>query len=120
MTRTSAFPLTLPDLQQIELLRQEMSDIFCGTISEASLEDWERIAIRYARATRDRAAGVLLGDISQDLAEVSRLIRNQRAESTVRRLTRVSAQMSGLMCLVFCLLDDRRYGPVRRALTETR
>jgi tetratricopeptide (TPR) repeat protein len=57
---------------------------------------------------RDRAAGVLLGDISQDLAEVSRLIRNQRAESTVRRLTRVSAQMSGLMCLVFCLLDDRR------------
>jgi tetratricopeptide (TPR) repeat protein len=67
-----------------------------------------RIAIRYARATRDRAAGVLLGDMSQDLAEVSRLVRNQRADSTVRRLTRVSAQMSGLMCLVFCLLDDRR------------
>ena len=108
VTPASAFPLILPDLQQIELLRQEMSDIFRGAISEASLEDWERIAIRYARATRDRAAGVLLGDISQDLGEVSRLIRNQRSESAARRLTRVSAQMSGLMCLVFCLLDDRR------------
>ena len=40
-------------------------------------------------------------------ARLGRLIRNQRAESTARHLTRVSAQMSGLMCLVFCLLDDR-------------
>lgn len=56
----SALPAVLPDLQQIELLRQEMSDIFQGAISEASLEEWERIAIRYAKATRDRAAGVLL------------------------------------------------------------
>jgi tetratricopeptide (TPR) repeat protein len=98
----------LPDLQQIELLRQEMSDMFHGAISEASLEEWERIAIRYAKGTCDRAAGVLLGDISQDLGELGRLIRNQRAESTVLRLTRISAQMSGLMCLVFCLLDDRQ------------
>jgi tetratricopeptide (TPR) repeat protein len=97
-----------PDLQRIELLRQEMSDIFQGSISEANIEEWERIAIRYARATRDRAAGVLLSDISQDLAELTRLIRNQRSESTTRRLMRVSAQMSGLMCLAFCLLDDRQ------------
>ena len=103
-----AYPAMSPDLQQIELLRREMSDMFRGAISEASLEQWERIAIRYARATRDRAAGVLLGDISQDLAELGRLIRNQRAESALRRLTRVSAQMSGLMCLAFCLLDDRQ------------
>jgi tetratricopeptide (TPR) repeat protein len=103
-----ALPAILPDLQQIELLRQEMSDVFQGAISEASLEDWERIAIRYARATRDRAAGILLGDIGQDLADLCRLVRNQRTESVARRLTRVSAQMSGLMCLVFCLLDDRQ------------
>ena len=89
-------------------LRQEMSDVFQSAIGEASLEEWERIAIRYARATRDRAAGILLGDISQDLTDLCRLIRNQRTESTARRLTRVSAQMSGLMCLVFCLLDDRQ------------
>ena len=108
MSGPSALPAVLPDLQQIELLRQEMSDIFQGAISEASLDEWERIAIRYAKATRDRAAGILLGDISQDLGELGRLIRNQRAESTARRLMRVSAQMSGLMCLVFCLLDDRQ------------
>jgi transcriptional regulator with XRE-family HTH domain len=87
-----AFPAISPDLQQIELLRQEMSDVFQGAISEASLEEWERIAIRYAIATRDRAAGILLGDISQDLTDLCRLIRNQRTELAARRLTRVSAQ----------------------------
>lgn len=97
-----------PDRRQIEVLRQEMTEMFRDSIGGASLEEWERIAARYARATRDRAAGVLLGDISQDLSELSQLIRHQRAKSIARRLTRVSAQMSGLMCLVFCLLDDRR------------
>jgi tetratricopeptide (TPR) repeat protein len=108
VARPSVFPVILPDLQRIESVRQEMSNILQDSMSEANLEEWERIAIRYARATRDRPAGVLLGDISQDLAELSRLIRNQRTEATVRRLTRISAQMSGLMCLVFCLLDDRQ------------
>lgn len=107
-----AQPPTIPeeflDLRQVELLRQEMTDALGGgTMGDASLDDWERIAIRYARATRDRAADLLLGDISRDLRELNRLIGRQRSVSSFRRLTRVSAQMSGLMCLVFCILDDR-------------
>ncbi len=103
LSPSSAFPN-----QQIELLRQEMNDIFRDALSNASLDEWEHIAIRYAKATRDRAPGILLGDISQDLAELVRLVRGQRNSSAIRRLTRVSAQMSGLMCLAFCLLDDRQ------------
>lgn len=107
-TQPPAIPAEFLDLRQVELLRQEMTDALGGgTMGDASLDDWERIAIRYARATRDRAADLLLGDISRDLGELNRLIGRQRAVSSFRRLTRVSAQMSGLMCLVFCILDDR-------------
>ena len=34
------------------------------------LDDWERTAIRYGRATRDQPADGLLDDISADLAEL--------------------------------------------------
>lgn len=105
-TLHAALPV-LHDLSEIEALRQQMNELFGDAMSEASIEEWERIAIRYAKATRDRAAGILLGDISQDLAELNRAIERQRSVQALRRLTRVAAQMSGLMLLIFCLLDDR-------------
>ncbi len=76
-------------------------------MAEASLDDWERAAIRFGRATRDRPARVLLGDLTADLAELKRALRTHRSASALRRLTGVTAQMSGLMCLTLCKLDDR-------------
>jgi transcriptional regulator with XRE-family HTH domain/tetratricopeptide (TPR) repeat protein len=98
----------LSDFNQLELLRREMDGVLSqGAVTEASLDDWERTAIRYARATRDRPADVLLSDISRDLAELRLALGQRGPVSAMRRLTRVAAQMSGLMCLIFCLLDDR-------------
>jgi transcriptional regulator with XRE-family HTH domain/tetratricopeptide (TPR) repeat protein len=98
----------LSDLGQFEVLRQQMSDALSrGSMSDASLDDWERSVVRYGRATRDRPASILLADISEDLAELTRLLNQRHTASALRRLTRVTAQMSGLMCLMFCLLDDR-------------
>ncbi len=97
-----------PDLHHVELLRQELNDALSeGTMAEASLDDWERTVLRYGRATRDRPAGVLLDDLSADLAELKRALHHHRSASALRRLTRVAAHMSGLMCLTFCKLDDR-------------
>jgi tetratricopeptide (TPR) repeat protein len=97
-----------PNLYQIELLRQEMNDALShGAIAEATIDDWERTAIRYARATRDRPPVVLLGNIGRDLAELKLVLSEHRSASALRRLTRVTAQLSGLMCLGFCILDDR-------------
>lgn len=97
-----------PNLYQIELLRQEMNDVLShGAMAEATLDDWERTAIRYARATRDRPPVVLLGNIGRDLAELKLILSEHRSASALRRLTRVTAQLSGLMCLGFCILDDR-------------
>ena len=98
----------LPDFDGIELLRKEMNSVLGeGAMAEGSLDDWERTAIRYARATRDRPASVLLFDIAHDLAELNLALNQHRSASAMRRLTRVTAQMSGLMCLIFCILDDR-------------
>lgn len=97
-----------PDFDGIELLRQEMNNVLGeGAMAEGSLDDWERTAIRYARATRDRPASVLVSDIARDLAELNLALNQHRSASAMRRLTRVTAQMSGLMCLILCILDDR-------------
>lgn len=90
------------------MLRQGLNDALSeGTMAEASLDDWERTIIRYGRATRARPAGVLLDDLSADLAELRRAMQRYRSASALRRLTRVAAHMSGLMCLTLCKLDDR-------------
>lgn len=94
--------------KRIELLRQSLDDaLIDGTMAEASLDDWEQTVVRYGRATRDRPAGLLLGDLSNDLADLQRALQRYRSASSLRRLARVTAQISGLMCLTFCKLDDR-------------
>ncbi len=104
----AAGAVILGNLDQIELLRQQMNEALGqGAMSDVNLEEWEQTAIRYARATRDRPALILAVDLGRDLAELNRILAIQRSVSSLRRLTRVAAQMSGLMCLVFCILDDR-------------
>lgn len=91
-----------------EAARQSLDDALSeGVMSEASLEDWERLVMRYGRATRDRPAPVLVNDLSVEVAELGRALQRHRSASALRRLTRVAAHMSGLMCLAFCKLDDR-------------
>jgi tetratricopeptide (TPR) repeat protein len=98
----------LASLRQVEILRQELHDALSeGTVAEASLDDWDRLVLRYGRATRDRPANVLLDDLGADLTELKRTMERHRSASALRRLTRVAAQMSGLVCLTLCKLDDR-------------
>jgi transcriptional regulator with XRE-family HTH domain len=99
----------LSNPHQVEALRQEFHDAISeGTMADANLDEWERTVIRYGRATRDRPAGVLLEDLKADLDELKHALQRHRSASALRRLTRVAAHMSGLMCLTLCKLDDRR------------
>jgi len=52
-------------------------------------------------------AGELVVELGADLAELGMVIRRCRSASSLRRLVRVAAHMSGLMCLMFVKLDDR-------------
>lgn len=96
------------DHASAEFLRKKLNHVVSrGLMTDTSLDDWERTAICYARATRHRSASVLVADLSRDLGELSDLLTRPLSVSTSRRLTRVAAQMSGLMCLAYCILDDR-------------
>ena len=93
----------------IDLIRRGLDDTLSeGAMAQAALDDWERMVIRHGRATRDQPAGALLNDISADLAELKLTLRRHRSASALRQLTRIAAQMAGLMGLTFIKLGDRR------------
>ena len=96
------------DGDEIELLRLGINDALTGgNASAANLDDWEMTVARYGRATRDRPATLLLEDLTTDIGELAHVLSRYRSASALRRLARVMAQMSGLVCLTLCKLDDR-------------
>jgi tetratricopeptide (TPR) repeat protein len=103
---TAALPVS--GAQNVESLRQGLDNALAdGAPSAAVLEDWEQLAVRYGRATRDRPAGLLLTDLTDELAQLRAALTACRTTSGKRRLTRVVAQMSGLMLLTLVKLDER-------------
>jgi hypothetical protein len=103
-----AFPAESSALQQAEQLRLGVHEVLAeGALSEASLDEWDLTVVRHGMATRDRPAAALLVDLSADFGELERAMNRCRSVSTLRRLTRVTAHMSGLMCLTLVKLDER-------------
>src|SRR2546426_6530350 len=106
---TVAIPSGPVDRHVVESLRQELSDAITeGAMTAAGLDEWEQTVLRHGRATRDRPAGVLLVHLTLDLVELKRAFGRYRSASALRRLTRVTAQMAGLMCLTLIKMDERR------------
>jgi transcriptional regulator with XRE-family HTH domain len=107
----TACPPTAADhtpLHAIEALRCGLNETISErTITTAGLDDWEQTVSDYGLATRDRAPIVLLGDLSADLAQLQEALSRCRSASALGRLTRVTAQMAGLMCLTLIKMDER-------------
>jgi transcriptional regulator with XRE-family HTH domain len=102
---TSADPVPM---HAIETLRRGLNETISErTMTPASLDDWEQTVFYYGQATRNRAPIVLLGDLSVDLAQLREALARCRSASALRRLTRTTAQMAGLMCLTLIKLDER-------------
>jgi tetratricopeptide (TPR) repeat protein len=100
--------LTVNGAQGAEALRQGLDHVLGdGAPTTAVLDDWEQLAVRYGRATRDRPAGLLLADLTDELVQLQAALAAYRTTSGKRRLTRVVAQMSGLMLLTLVKLDER-------------
>lgn len=98
-----------PDLRQLDRLRRALDDTFNeGAMAMSTLDDWETTVIRYGAICRDQPAGLLVTDLANDLAELQAVLSRPRPVSSARRLTRVTAQMAGLLCLALIKLDDRR------------
>jgi DNA-binding XRE family transcriptional regulator len=96
------------DIQQIEQLRRGLHGVFTDGTITATLDDWESIVLSHGSAAKDRPAALLLDDLAADIAELQRTMAQCRSLSGLRRLTRVTAQLSGLMCLTLIKLDERQ------------
>lgn len=93
---------------RLEHMRRGLHEVLAGgALREASLEDWELTVARYAAATLTRPPELLLEDLTADFAELQRVLAECRSISALRRLTRVAAHMSGLMCMALTKLDER-------------
>jgi hypothetical protein len=93
-------------VERVELLRQGVHDALAtGAMSEAGLDEWEETVLRHGQATRYRPAGALLVELAADFAELQRAFAQHQTSSSLRRLTRVTAQMAGLMFLVLIELN---------------
>jgi hypothetical protein len=95
-------------LHALETLRRGLNETISErTITTSSLDDWEQTVFHYGQATRNRPPIVLLGDLSADLAQLQEALGRCRSASALRRLTRITAQMAGLMCLTLIKMDQR-------------
>jgi len=92
----------------VEVRRRALHDSLAGGVSAASLEDWEVTAFRYAAAAKDREPSRLLVDLATDFGELQSALMTCRSTVQLRRITRVAAQLSGLMCLTLIKLDERQ------------
>ena len=91
-----------------ESLRQRIDDVLAaGTMSNATLDDWERAVALYGQAAHTRPANLLVHDLAADLIDLHQALAENRSTSTKRRLTRAAAHLAGLMCLTHIKLDDR-------------
>jgi len=101
-------PGEVPGLAGIESLRLWLDGaLHDDAVSEDVVEAWQRAALAHGRVSRLCPAGELVVELGADLVELGLVIRRCRSASSLRRLVRAAAQMSGLMCLMFVRLDDR-------------
>lgn len=90
-----------------QLRRGLMGSISDGALSTVAMDDLEETVTRYGLLSRDRPALLLLADLTADLAEVYALMDRPRPLSSTFALTRVAANMCGLVCLTLIKLDRR-------------
>jgi len=94
-------------LDQVEILRQDLHDaVSLGSLSEAGIDEWELTVHHHGQATRFRPAGAMLLELMTDFAELRRLLERRHAAAALKRLTRITAQMSGLMFLTLIKLNE--------------
>ena len=92
----------------VESCRQSLHDTLTDRgMNQASLDDWELTVLRYGVAAKDRAPAMVLADLASDFNELRPALARCRSATSLRRLTRVAAHLSGLMCLTLIKLDER-------------
>ncbi|MFJ4185429.1 helix-turn-helix domain-containing protein [Kitasatospora sp. NPDC089509] len=81
-------------------------DLAAGSMTGASLEEWEFTIARHGRATRYRPEQDLLTDLLADFSDLRALLKHRHPPAIKRCLLSACARLSGLMALTLLKLDD--------------
>ncbi|MFF5171540.1 helix-turn-helix domain-containing protein [Micromonospora sp. NPDC000089] len=98
-------------LARLEVLRQGLTESVSGGGSTASayLDDWEQVVLDHGRATRHRPAQEHFRELATDFTDIQRLFSERLPSNSLRRLTRATAQMAGLMFLTLIKMGEPGY-----------
>ncbi|WP_322763396.1 hypothetical protein [Frankia sp. Cr2] len=95
-------------LDSLDHLRQSAIDnLTSGALSGAALDDWEHTVYVHGRATRYLPPILHLVDLASDFADVMQVLSRRQPATATRRLTRVTAQLAGLISLTLIKLGHR-------------
>ncbi|GLZ00760.1 hypothetical protein [Actinoplanes sp. NBRC 103695] len=75
-------------------------------VAPESLDDWEGVVARHARATRYRPPAVLCADLLVDADDAQQLLYRRHTAHSLQRATRITAQMAGLLSLTLLKLNE--------------
>ncbi len=98
---------TATALHRLEALRAQAIDLLTtGDANPTSLDDWDTVIVAHGRATRFSPPALLLADLATDFADVQRLLARRQSLKATRRLTRLTAQLAGLISLALIKLSE--------------
>lgn len=94
-------------LEQVAALHQGITEtLAAGTMTDASVEEWEYTVTRHGRATRYRPAGEHLEELTREFSDLHRILKSRHPQPVRRRLLIAAAHLSGLMALTLLKLGD--------------
>jgi transcriptional regulator with XRE-family HTH domain len=78
-----------------------------SSIGASGLDRWQEIVELHAAATRHRPPFVLARELADDLLELRRLLSLPQRATMVTEITRLTAQMAGMMSLTLLKVNDQ-------------
>ena len=89
------------------MLRQGVTEAISGdAVTTSCLDYWEQVVLHHGESTRHRPASVQLVDLATDFEEIQRLLTYKTSSSSLLRLTRIAAQMAGLIFLTLIKIGN--------------
>ena len=95
-------------LAEVERLRQEVQDVILERRAQRrpAWTSGKPTVLRHGQATRYRPPRLLLLELAADFAELQRALVRRQTASALRRLTRTTAHLAGLMFLTLTTLNE--------------
>lgn len=100
--------LSAPVIDALGDVRRSMSDTLGDTLSETTMEQWERSATEYGHAYQMSPPNQLLAESVLDFVEVQLLLARRQPAEYRTRLCRVAAQLAGTAGIALVALGEHR------------